>query len=205
MNITLDIPWNRYALIAELAKRLDAISPQFGKTALQKLVFLLQEVYKIDCGYDFELYSYGPFDSQLLGDLDLVEHWGCVSVQPMNALFGGYKICPTDKVDLVREKAVNFLDAHKTKKAIDNLISTYGALTARDLELRATTVYVERNLRLKGESPTKSEVFRFVRQIKPKFTPEKIEQTIDELSERKHIQLAVQENRGNDQNNSDIG
>ena len=45
MNTTVNIPWNRYALTAELAKRLDGLSPQFGKTALQKVVFFLQEVY----------------------------------------------------------------------------------------------------------------------------------------------------------------
>ncbi|MBF0560164.1 MAG: restriction endonuclease [Nitrospirae bacterium] len=194
MNITFDIPWKRYVLIAELAKRLDTVSPQFGKTALQKLVFLLQEVYKIDCGYDFELYSYGPFDSQLLGDLDLVESWGCVSVESVNALLGGYRIHPTKKVDLVREKATGFLDDAKTKSALDNLVSTYGALKARDLELRATTVYVERNLWAKNESPDKTTVCRFVAQIKPRFTRREIDQVVDELSERGHIRLSAENN-----------
>jgi uncharacterized protein len=191
MKITFDIPWNRYALIAELAKRLDAVSPQFGKTVLQKLVFLLQEVYHVDCGYDFELFSYGPFDSQLLGDLDLVEHWGCISIDSVNAMLGGYRIRPTDRVDFVREKAASFLDAEQTRKALENLVSTYGAMTARELELRATTVYVERNLRGKGDSPTKTKVCRLVGQIKPKFKQREIEQTVDELSGRNHILLAA--------------
>jgi len=191
MKFTIDIPWKRYALIAELAKRLDAVSPQFGKTALQKLVFFLQEVYGVDCGYDFELYSYGPFDSQLLGDLDLVEHWGCVSIESVNAMFGGYRIRPTDKVDAVRSKATDFLDDEHTKAALNNLVEAYGSMTARDLELQATTVYVERNLRAKGKPIKKKEVCRIVSQIKPKFTSMEIENALLELSERKHIQVVA--------------
>jgi len=191
MKLTVDIPWNRYALIAELAKRLDAVSPQFGKTALQKLIFFLQEVYRIDCGYDFKLYSYGPFDSQLLGDLDLVENWGCVSVESVNASLGGYQIRPTKEVDYVRRKATDFLDAPDTKKAIDNLVNIYGVMTARDLELRATIVYVERNLRAKGKSPTKKKICHLISQIKPKFSRQEIEDVVDELRKRKHIKLAA--------------
>lgn len=191
MTATIDTPWKRYALIAELAKRLDIISPQFGKTALQKLVFILQEIYKIDCGYSFELYSYGPFDSRLLADLDLVEHWGCVHIQSVNAMLGGYRIRPSEKVDSIREKAAEFLDALTTKEALDNLCATYGPMKARDLELRATTVYVERNFRAKGESPTWRKVCHLVGQIKPKFTMSEIQLAVDELNARNHIQLAA--------------
>ena len=81
MNTSLELPWHRYALIAELAKRFEPVSRQFGKTALQKLVYFLQTIYGVDCGYAYEFYSYGPFASQLLNDLDLVAHFGGVSVQ----------------------------------------------------------------------------------------------------------------------------
>jgi len=191
MKITVDIPWRRYALIAELSKKLDDVNPQFGKTALQKLVFFLHEIYEINCGYDFELYSYGPFDSQLLGDLDLVEHWGCVVVTRVNNTFGGYRIRPTENVDSVRSKAEEFLDDPKTKKAIDSLVLNYGAMTARDLELRATTVYVERSLNKKGVLCSKENICSLVSQIKPKFTAHEIEQAILDLGEKKHIKIAA--------------
>ena len=191
MTMTVNIPWKRYALIAELAKRLDAINPQFGKTALQKLVYLLQEVYRIDCGYDFELYSYGPFDSHLLGDLDVVEHWGCVSVNRIKNTIGGYRIRPTDTVDSIRDKATEFLDDEKTRDALADLIATYGAMTARDLELRATSVYVARNLQAKDESTTMKNVCLLVGEIKPKFSEQEIAQAVAELSERKHIAVAA--------------
>ena len=191
MDITFSIPWKRYALIAELAKRLDGVNPQFGKTALQKLVFFLQEIYGINCGYEFELYSYGPFDSQLLGDLDLVEHWGAVAVTRVNNSFGGYHIRPMENVDSIRNRAKEFLGDTKTKKAIKDLVSTYGAMTARDLELRATTVYVSRSLRDKSESCSKEKICALVSQIKPKFDKLEIENVILELSKRNHIKIEV--------------
>lgn len=189
MNITVDIPWKRYALIAELTKRLDSVSLHFGKTALQKLVFFLQEIYQVDCGYDFELYTYGPYDSQLVSDLDLIEHWGCVSVTRVNDLLGGYRIRPTEAVDSIRGKAAEFLDHEKTKQALANLVLTYGSMTARDLELRATTVYVARNFQRKGETATIEKICRLVAQIKPKFTADEIKQAVVELSEKRHIQF----------------
>jgi uncharacterized protein len=191
MNVTLNIPWHRYALISELAKRLNGVSPQFGKTALQKLVYFLQELYGVDCGYDFQLYSYGPFTSQLLGDLDLVEHFGCVSVEPVHSITGGYEIRPTEKADSLQGKAVSFLNNAKTKQAIDSLVSEFGAHTAKDLELRATIVYVERGMHRKSKHPTMQDVCRLVGQIKPKFSSQEIKQAVDDLRQRSHVLLAV--------------
>ena len=62
-------------------------------------------------------------------------------------------------------------------------------MTARDLELRATTVYAERNLRAQNKLLDKREVCRLVGQIKPKFSYQEIELAIDELNEKRHIQL----------------
>ena len=191
MNDRLNIPWHRYALIAELAKRLHDVRSQFGKTALQKLIYFLQEIYGVDSGYDFELYSYGPFTSQLLGDLDLVEHFGCITVHSVLSNLGGYEIRPTCKADSLREKASEFLSDPKTKAALDSLVATYGGMTAKSLELRATIVYAERDMHRKEKPAIKNDICRLVGQIKPKFTAIEIEKAVEELSGRKHIQLAV--------------
>jgi len=158
MRVTIDIPWQRYALIAELAKRLQDVSPQFGKTALQKIVYFLQEIYGLDCGYDFRLYSYGPFAAQLLGDLDIVESIGCVEVRRLLTGTGGYVIRPTEKVDALQKRAGDFLSAPQTAKALHAVVDRFGRLSARDLELRATIVYVERDLLRKGKPATRTEI-----------------------------------------------
>jgi uncharacterized protein len=187
VEITFEFPWKRYALIAELANRLHNKCPQFGKTALQKLVFLLQEVYKVDCGYDFQLHSYGPFDPQLLSDLDLVEAWGYVSIHQINA---GFEIRPTKKIDSLREKASDFFDNPKTAESITSLVSNYGGMTARELELRATTVYVDHDFRNRSQIPSAQQLLEVVKSIKPKFPEQEIETAIDELRKRAHIQAA---------------
>lgn len=191
MSINLDIPWERYALIIDLAKRVKPVNPQFGKTALQKLVFFLQEVYQVNCGYNFEFYTYGPYDSQLLSDLDLVEHWGYVTVKRINDTLGGYQIRPTEAADSIvhKDKAVKFLDDKKTRQALEDLVETYGSMSARDLELRATIVYVAHSIKKKRElaNANKMEINRIVLKLKPKFTAEEVDQAVIELENRKHI------------------
>ncbi|MDD4951985.1 MAG: hypothetical protein PHV85_05505 [Desulfovibrionaceae bacterium] len=188
--MSLELPWQRYALIAELARRLDGVSPQFGKTALQKLVYFLQTIYGVDCGYSYEFYSYGPFTSQLLNDLDLVAHFGGVSVEPGNSMMGGYHIKPKD-VDSIIERATEFLSEQQNRKALDSLVETYGRMTAKNLELRATIVYIERDMQRKKIGAKRGEICRLVSEIKPKFSTWEIEQAVDELNKRKHIQLSA--------------
>jgi len=88
MGCTINIPWHRYALIAELTQRLEGKSSQFGKTSLQKIIYLLQELSGVTTNYQFSLYTHGPFTGQILGDLDLVEALGAVRVQYVISAFG---------------------------------------------------------------------------------------------------------------------
>jgi hypothetical protein len=58
--------------------------PVLGVTRLQKYLFLLQEDHRwhekfgMTSPYDFEAYDYGPFDSQLYADLELLENVGLI-------------------------------------------------------------------------------------------------------------------------------
>jgi len=102
------IPWSRYALLAELMHR----CPYHGSTALQRMVFLLQELYGVALGYRFSLYAHGPVSADLLMDLALVE-----SIGP-DALRG--------KVDAA------------IYEPLEKLIADFGFYSTKDLELRAT-------------------------------------------------------------------
>lgn len=46
--------------------------PQFGKTVLQKLVYLLTTIYVVPTGYEHTLYTYGPFSAELASDVETV-------------------------------------------------------------------------------------------------------------------------------------
>lgn len=186
MNVELGIPWKRYALIAELVSRLEKISPQLGKTALQKLVYLLQEIYGIEAGYDFELYTYGPYTSRLLQDLDQVEALEGVKVSLVASALGGYSISPGEKNKELRKKADKFLSSEKVKAGIDRLIKEFGNLWAKDLELRSTIVYAVRNNSVLYEY---NELAELVHEIKPKFSKAEIESVVNELKSRDYINL----------------
>ena len=41
-----------------------------GKTAIMKFMFMLQQVYKVPLGYDFKIYTYGPYSSEVMDDMD---------------------------------------------------------------------------------------------------------------------------------------
>lgn len=189
MQVSLNIPWNRYGLIAELAHKLQDKCPQFGKTVLQKMVYLLQELYGVDCDCQFDLYTYGPFTSQLLQDLDLVEAVGGVKVIPVNSGTGGYKIVPGEQNESLREKAQDFLDNDSVSDAINRLIDDFGDLWAKDLELRSTIVYVAREMERSLDLLSLKELNSIVQKIKPKFTEEEIAAGIAELDSKNFIKL----------------
>jgi len=189
MTVSLDIPWQRYSLITKLAQCCEGKCPQFGKTALQKMVYLLQEVFHIDCGYDFELYAYGPFASQLLQDLDLVEHTGAVKIQPVKFRAGGYKIIPSSQADALIEKGMKFLSQKDVKKAIESLINEFGHLWAKDLELRATIIFVQRDYQRQEKYLSSDKLEDIIKQIKPKFPVTEIRAAIEELSAKQYLKL----------------
>ena len=88
------VPWHRYALIAELARLLHEKSPWFGKSALQKIVYLLQKIGKVNCGYRFDMRILGPTAPILLVELDFMESLGAVKIEFFEEYgIDGYKIC----------------------------------------------------------------------------------------------------------------
>src|SRR5438477_5059079 len=77
----------RLAVITELASR--APNGHIGRTALMKFSYFLQTVRGVPLGYRFTLYSYGPFDSNVLSDLSTTENLGAVQ-SSLTYYPGGY-------------------------------------------------------------------------------------------------------------------
>ena len=173
MGIKFSERWNQYGIIAELAVKLKDISPQFGKTVLQKMIYILQEVYEIPCDYEFVLYNYGPYSGDLAKDLSFFASMDGVKVDWSQNL--GYKILPAAKTDHFRQRAQEFLNKYDVK--IDEAIDIFGRMNAKELELRSTIIYVFK------ESPmdNKSMISR-VKEIKPHFTEDEIESAIEQLA-----------------------
>jgi uncharacterized protein len=187
MACSINTPWHRYALVAELTRRLERKSPWFGKTALQKLVYILQEAFGVDCGYRFQLYTHGPFTSQLLADLDLVESFGAVRVNYVQVPGGyaGYKIAAATKNDAIRSKGEQFIDQYSS--SIDKVVDQFGSLPTRDLELRATIIYADKDAERSGNLRTRDEFIALVKGIKPRFSESEISDATSELEKNGHV------------------
>ncbi len=189
MGCKVNTPWHRYALITELAQRLEGKSAQFGKTSLQKMVYLLQELNDVSTNYKFSLYTHGPFTAQLLGDLDLVEALGAVKVQYVLSEYGGYQISPCSEWKAIRDKAAQFLD--KNKDAIDRVVNEFGGFSAKELELRSTIVYLDREIKRSKKSLDRAGFIGLVKKIKPRFSEEAIENALVELENQDYVKSCV--------------
>lgn len=185
MGCKINTPWHRYALIAELAQRLEGKSARFGKTSLQKMVYLLQELDGVPTNYQFSLYTHGPFTAQLLGDLDLVEALGAVKVQYVVSGYGGYQISPGREWQAIREKALEFLD--EKKDAIDRVVDEFGGFSAKELELRSTIVYLDREIKRSKKSLDRSGFIALVKKVKPRFGEEVIEKALADLEHKNYV------------------
>ncbi len=174
--------WNQYALVTELAARMEG--RPFGRTALQKFTYLLQELHGVPSGYDFPLYTYGPYSSELSSDLDTLAAMRGVRVVPDDRQ-GGYLISPGSHADSIRGMGAEFLRAHD--RAIADVIDVFGGMSAKELELRATCVFADRDARRRRHPLGRAELTAVVHEIKPHFTPAQISAAIAELAGRGYV------------------
>lgn len=174
--IRIEVPWEKYGTIAYLAEQVSMC----GKTALQKLVYFLQEWKHVPLGYNYEFYTYGPFSAALMGDLDYTDSLGAVRVKPIGN--GGYCIGAGDRNKEIQERAQAFLSEHKL--AIDSVIEVFGHSSAVRLELLATTHYAFAYFASRNVPFADDDVIRTVHSLKPgKFTDQQIEQAVATLRE----------------------
>lgn len=186
--MNFELPWTQCGVIADLTQRLKDVSPQFGKTALQKMVFLLQEVYKVDVGYSFGFHTFGPFAGELLGNLDFAERMGAVVVKSVEGTYGyGYSIEPGEHVMDVREKAKDFLSQHK--KSMDDLVDEFGEKNAKQLELLTTIIYLNKEIMFDEHKMPRDEAIKKIRELKPKFTINEVSEGMVELENQHKFQL----------------
>ncbi len=171
----------RTALIAYLAE--NSPSKWIGRTALMKYCYFLQELRKVPLGYNFSLYSYGPFDSAVLSDLGNAEALGIIQETPFLTPTGyGYQIknlVPDEDLD---ELAGGLLKNHKAD--INWVIEQFGTQSASDLELDSTIIYIDREALHTDRRLSEDELVRQVRDVKPRFTESKIRRHVEALNDK---------------------
>jgi hypothetical protein len=156
----------RLALIVGLVER----SPKqtLGRVAIVKLAYLLQVLRRVPLGYDFRLYTYGPFDAAVLNDLGQAEAFQAVTVRTVEHAAGyGYEVRPGPAAEVVKARAQDWLGRYQ--EDVDWVVREFGDRTASELELLSTIVYVDRELAPSGRIATVSDLAQRVREVKPHF------------------------------------
>ena len=168
----MDTIKNRIDIIHELAIK----SPNLGKTAMMKYLFLLQQVYKVPLNYDFEIYTFGPYSSEVMGDIDFANSFNVISIEAVTYPSGhmGYNI--NAKNNPIREDSDNSYE-----KEIDALLELFGEKNAKELELLTTIVYLYRNAKINSWDLSREVIAQDVYEIKPHFNFNAIEEGYDSL------------------------
>lgn len=177
MNTTAITKPVQYALLAWIAKRQSDKGHRLGKKALQKTVHLIQELGGVDTGYKFSFYTYGPYSSELAGDLDVVAALGGVSVT-YNGTDNYYLIKPSPESDNLVKKGETFIEGNK--KPIEKVMESFGGRLAKELELVSTVAYLRRHMP-KREFENNQALSEQVKELKPKYSYEEVSKAIDEV------------------------
>jgi uncharacterized protein len=172
--------WLRIGLLCELVERAPS---KLGRTAVMKLAYFLQTLQRVPLGYDFRLYTYGPFDDDVLGDLGQAESMRAVKSALVQYPGGyGYEFSAGRKSEEV--KAFAGPDLAKYRDAITWVLGEFGGKSAAELELLSTIVYADREASREGRSLSLAELSHQVRQIKPRFSEEHIMEEANSLVEK---------------------
>lgn len=173
----MDVLLKRISLLVELASRRRETDARLGKTAAQKLIYLLQEVYRVPLEYRFSLYTYGPYTPEIMNDIDYAESVGVISVS--HDRDRGYNLVVGENADKVEEHCDQLRKEYREQ--LDLLFQMFGEMTAKQLELRATLVYVKKT----NSDFTRDQIVSVVSDIKPVFDRMEIEAAYQELVQAK--------------------
>jgi uncharacterized protein YwgA len=149
-------------LIGYLIKKLNEDYPdqQVGKTVVQKMVYLLSR--KNIAKFDFSMYHYGPYSSELSAELSFIEKNGIIEITWKDN--EGYFIKPTND----SERFLSLINSDE-RKAIDETVNQFGKFKAIDLSLIATALYLKDNFGVED-----SKLADAVHNAKKRYSPEYI-------------------------------
>jgi uncharacterized protein len=147
-----------------------------GRTALMKLAYFAQELKRVPLGYNFILYSYGPFDSSVLSDLDIAQTMTAVNVR-VNYHGRGLRISDHRPPRTEADKEIA-----RYSGAIEEIVERFGLLKPSELELLSTLVYVDRNAEDKNRTPTFDRLIENTHEIKSHFSKSTIKAKAEELA-----------------------
>jgi len=177
-------PEARIAVLGRMVSK--APNRSLGRTQVMKLFYFLQELKGVPLGYDFRLFNYGPFDSEVLSDLS--SGCGLEAVHEevvIHANGYGYAITPGQQAGLLEKE----LDAMGStlKSIVDQVVLEFGKSSASELELLSTILYVDREFAAADVPAGDKEITDRVQKIKPHFSTTVIRQGVLNMAAKGHL------------------
>ena len=119
-------------------------------------------------GYDFRLYTYGPFDSDVLDDLETAQSFQALHVKTVLFPFGyGYEVKAGPRLRPSRNALP--IGWRPTRSDLAWAVENFAARSASELELLATIVYVDREFAGQRGPRQLLDLVQRVRVVKPRF------------------------------------
>lgn len=154
-----------------------------GKTALMKELFLFQEVMGAKTGYNFSIYTYGPYDSDVMEDIDQLCAFKLVDCSVYRfQTYIGYSLNVTNE----GENALKALSPEEEQN-LNNIVCFAKNKTAKELELYSTIVYVGKLYKKNFWPSDDCSIIQQVHEIKPHFSQNTISDAYEELRRNNYI------------------
>lgn len=154
-----------------------------GKTAVMKTIFMLQQVKHIDLGYEFSIYTYGPYDAAVMEEIDELVSDGLLSSTVYHYKdYIGYTLSITDS----GVKAISNSE-DKDTTALKEILDFVRGKSAKDLELYSTIIYVEDWYLKNDKASNVDSIIHKVHELKPHFSEKIIQKAYTCLSEENFL------------------
>jgi uncharacterized protein YwgA len=152
----------RIAIIARILE----LKKNLGKTAIMKIAYILQEVYHIPLGYDFTIYTYGPYSAKLMEDIDYGVNRGFFSMSQVQYSNGviGYQF---DIKAPALETEMDYIEKYDDR--LRQVVDYFGEKSAKELELESTIIYQYKNYTDNHWENSVDKISESVLKIKPHF------------------------------------
>ncbi|MBW3540004.1 MAG: hypothetical protein KY476_07035 [Planctomycetes bacterium] len=167
------------ALVArETAEILDRRGGYLGRTAFQKIVYLLQ-VRGVPMRYRFDIHFYGPYCDEISRDIEWLVADGVLADHSPHERYSNY---------VAADNADELIAAHPNlaphTRTVGEIVTALLPLEPDRLELMATLHFAYRQLKASGRgTPSRDAVRSRLRALKgEKFQEAQIEDAIDRLS-----------------------
>jgi len=164
----------RFDVIQYLVKSLN----RAGKIKIQKVMYFLQEAVGVPLGYEYVMYYYGPYSSQLDDTLSEMQGRGILNIMAFAHSGGwqGFDITLGKNADEAPQLPLEYKDE------VERVVSFFNTIDdVKDMELCATIHFVQAILTEKGRPADKESVVNETHKLKPKFDQQTISEWYDRL------------------------